>query len=86
MKCFDDTKATVIDLVNKQRDKDGISVRALSKIAGCDQSGLNSVLKKNKYPTTLDLLCRLLNGLGFTVTLQIKHVASGKETNIRLRK
>lgn len=85
MKCFTDAKDVLVKLVNKQRDSDDISVRALSKMSDCNQSGLNQVLSKG-YPTTLDLLCRLLNGLGFTVTLQLKHSVTGKETNIRLRK
>ena len=85
MKCYNENKESLVKMINSQRENDGISVRALSQIAECNQSGLNQVLNK-EYPTTLDLLCSLLNGLGYTVTMQIKHAASGEETNIRLRK
>lgn len=85
MKCFEDNKEQLVKLINKQRDADGISVRALAKTADCSQSGLNQTLKKG-FAASLDKLLLLLNALGFTVTLNIKHAATGKETNIRLRK
>ena len=35
MKCFEDNKEQLVNLINKQRDADGISVRALAKTADC---------------------------------------------------
>lgn len=56
--------------IAEARQKKGLTQKELAELAGVDQANISKI-EKGKYNVSIDILSRVCNAMGSTITIQV---------------
>lgn len=56
--------------IAEARQKRGLTQKELAELAGVDQANISKI-EKGKYNVSIDILSRVCNAMGSTITIQV---------------